>query len=112
MEFPANAVYGPERKPADPPRAVEIAGVRIPGQHVWIIGAGLIGMLAVATIVILFVLPSGIPFLAAKFAGGFWEYVGLFFVYMLGFFFLLILFGMLGALVGLQAIPFLTRNNG
>jgi len=112
MEFPANAVYGPDRPKTDPPRAVDVAGVRIPGQHVWLIGVGILGMLVVATIVILFVLPSGIPFLAAKFAGGFFEYVGLFFVYMVGFFFLVILFGMLAALVGVQAIPFLTRNNG
>ncbi len=112
MEFPANAVYGPDHKKTETPRAVDVAGVRVPGQHVWLIGVGLIGMLVVATIVVLFVLPSGIPFLAAKFAGGFLEYVGLFFVYMIGFFFLLILFGMLAALVGVRAIPFLTRNNG
>ena len=112
MDVPSNAAYGRNDTPKDPPRAVTIAGVRVPGQHVWMIGAGILGMVAIATIVILFVLPSGIPFLAAKFAGGFWEYIGLFFVYMMGVLFLLLILGALLAMVGVQAIPFLTRNNG
>jgi hypothetical protein len=112
MDFPTNAAYGPMDAPKEEPRAVEIAGVRVPGQHVWMLGVGILGLVAVATIIILFALPSGIPFLAAKFAGGFLEYVGLFFVYMVGFLFLLMVLGALLALAGAQAIPFLTRNNG
>ena len=112
MDFPSNAAYGPKDKPKEPPRAVTIAGVRVPGQHVWMIGAGILGLVAIATITILFILPSGIPFLAAKFAGGFFDYVGLFFVYMVGVLFLIFILGGLLAIAGIQAIPFLTRNNG
>jgi len=112
MEFPTNAAYGATDAPKEEPRPVTIAGIRVAGQHVWMIGVGILGLVAIGTIVILFVLPSGIPFLAAKFAGGFLEYVGLFFVYMVGFFFLLMVLGTLLALAGAQAIPFLMRNNG
>lgn len=107
MDFPTNAAYGPKDKPKETPKAVTIAGIRVPGQHVWMIGVAILSLVAFGTMVILFVLPSGIPFLAAKFAGGFLEYVGLFFVYMVGFFFLLLVLGSLLALLGAQAIPFL-----
>lgn len=107
MDFPSNAAYGPMDKPKETPKAVTVAGVRVPGQHVWMIGVGILALVAIGTITILFVLPSGIPYLAAKFAGGFFEYIGLFFVYMIGFFFLVFVVGALLALVGFQAIPFL-----
>lgn len=112
MDFPTNAAYGPMDAPKEEPRAMMIAGFRIPGQQVWMVGVGILGLVAAGTLTILFALPSGIPVLAAKFAGGFFEYVALFFIYMIGFFFLAIVLGALLAVAGAQAIPFLTRNNG
>lgn len=86
MDVPVNAAYGKNDKPAEQPHSMVLFGYFIPGESVWkvgvIIGAGLL----VAFMMIMVFLPSGLPFLAAKNAGGFLDYVGLFFLYMLSFF--------------------------
>jgi uncharacterized membrane protein len=93
MDHPTNSAYGRYDKPPEHEKALTILGYTIPNQFRWVLVAG-------AAVVILFVLwsvfltlPSGFPFLAAKFAGGFFSYIGLFFAYMIGFFTLLTLIG-------------------
>ena len=87
-----------------------ILGVRIPGQRVWMVVAGLFAILVLLCILVVVQLPSGLPFLAAKNATGFLDYVGLFFAYMFGFFFVLVVFfALLAALatVARDQIPLL-----
>jgi len=78
MDNPVNAVYGRYDKPAEHQKPISL----------WMIGAGVVLLFVLWSVFL--TLPSGIPFLAAKFAGGFFSYIGLFFLYMMGFFFLLI----------------------
>lgn len=103
METPMNAAYGEGEKPKDAPRAVTILGQRIPGERKWMVAVGLFGVLVFLTVIVVFLLPSGIPFLAAKYADGFFSYVMLFFAYMFGFFFVLVVFFSMMAAVGLYA---------
>jgi hypothetical protein len=65
--------------------------------------AGLFAILVLLCIIVVVQLPSGIPFLAAKNADGFLGYVGYFFAYMFGFFFVLVVFFALLALLGTVA---------
>ena len=85
MDVPVNAVYGKNDKPVPADRPLEIWGMRIPASQRWIVFGGILGAGAVFVFVTLVLLPSGIPYLAAKNSSGFLEYVGLFFLYMLGF---------------------------
>jgi hypothetical protein len=78
MDNPVNAVYGRYDKPPEHQKPIRL----------WMIGAGVVLLFVLWSIFL--TLPSGIPFLAAKFAGGFFSYIGLFFLYMMGFFLLLI----------------------
>jgi hypothetical protein len=103
MENPVNAAYGRGEVPKKEPRAITILGVRIPGQQVWMVMAGLFAILVLLCIIVVVQLPSGIPFLAAKNADGFLGYVGYFFAYMFGFFFVLVVFFALLALLGTVA---------
>jgi hypothetical protein len=103
MENPVNAAYGRGEVPKKEPRAITILGVRIPGQQVWMVMAGLFAILVLLCILVVVQLPSGIPFLAAKNADGFLGYVGYFFAYMFGFFFVLVVFFALLALLGTVA---------
>jgi hypothetical protein len=103
METPVNAAYGRGEVPKKEPRAITILGVRIPGQQVWMVMAGLFAILVLLCILVVVQLPSGIPFLAAKNADGFLGYVGYFFAYMFGFFFVLVVFFALLALLGTVA---------
>jgi hypothetical protein len=110
METPVNAAYGRGEVPKKEPRAMTILGVRIPGQRVWMVVAGLFAILVLLCILVVVQLPSGLPFLAAKNATGFLDYVGLFFAYMFGFFFVLVVFfALLAALatVARDQIPLL-----
>jgi hypothetical protein len=68
----------------------------------------MLGALAVFVFVTMVLLPSGIPYLAAKNSSGFLEYVGLFFLYMLGFSLLVIgvLFGVALLGYGMQTDSF------
>jgi hypothetical protein len=79
MDNPVNGVYGRYDKPPEHEKPFNM-------------------MTIIVVVIIFFVvwsvfltLPTGFSFLAAKFAGGFFSYIGLFFLYMLGFFALLIL---------------------
>lgn len=86
MENPVNAAYGKTDKPAEKPHSMVVFGRFVPGEDVWkvtlIVGAALV---LVFFLVMIF-LPSGLPFLAAKNATGFVDYIGLFFLYMISFF--------------------------
>ena len=103
MENPVNAAYGRGEVPKKEPRAMTLLGVRIPGQRVWMVVAGLFAILVLLCILVVVQLPSGLPFLAAKNATGFLDYVGLFFAYMFGFFFVLVVFFALLAALGTVA---------
>lgn len=92
METPSNAVYGKDDAPPPKYGPVTFLGVRIPQESRPIIAWGLLAALIVMVTIIVFLLPSGIPFLAAKNSGGFFGYVGLFFLYMFGFFLILSMF--------------------
>ena len=110
MNNAMNAAYEKNKVPKEAPVAVTILGYRVPGDKVWIITSILLGVLIFLSTIILFVLPSGIPYLAAKNADGFFAYVAYFFAYMFGFFFTLVVF--FSILVALAAwsgrrIPFL-----
>lgn len=103
METPVNAAYGRGEVPDKEPRAITILGFRIPGQQAWIVAAGLFAILVLLCVIVVVQLPSGIPFLAAKNATGFVDYVGLFFAYMFGFFFIMVIFfALLGILAGVN----------
>jgi hypothetical protein len=101
MDNPVNAVYGRYDKPPEREKPLVVLGYTVPAQY-------RLPLLVVAVLFVLFVLwsvfltlPSGFPFLAAKFAGGFFSYIGLFFLYMIGFFALLLLIGA-GAMAGFR----------
>ena len=78
-------------------------GVRIPGQRVWMVVAGLFAILVLLCVIVVVQLPSGLPFLAAKNADGFAGYIGYFFAYMFGFFLVLVVFFALLAALGTVA---------
>jgi CDP-diglyceride synthetase len=103
MENPVNAAYGRGEVPKTDPRAITLLGVRIPGQQVWMVMAGLFAILVLLCVIVVVQLPSGIPFLAAKNANSFLGYVGYFFAYMFGFFLVLVVFFALLAAIGTVA---------
>jgi hypothetical protein len=103
MENPVNAAYGVKDVPKKEPRAITILGYRIPGQNVWMLAVGLFAILVLLVIIVVIQLPSGIPFLAAKHASGFFDYVLLFFGYMFGFFFVIVVFFALLAVLAVVA---------
>ena len=103
MDNPVNAAYGRGDVPKGGPRPVTIFGYRIPGQHAWIVAAGLFAILVLLCVIVVVQLPSGLPFLAAKNADGFVGYVGYFFAYMFGFFLVLVVFFALLAALGTVA---------
>jgi hypothetical protein len=110
MDTPVNAAYGRGEVPKAEPKAITLFGVRIPGQQVWMVVAGLFAILVLLCIIVVVQLPSGLPFLAAKNADGFLGYVGYFFAYMFGFFLVLVVFfALLAALatVAREQIPLL-----
>jgi len=103
MNTPVNAAYGRKDVPKQEPRAITLLGVRIPGQRVWMVVAGLFAILVLLCVIVVVQLPSGLPFLAAKNADGFAGYVGYFFAYMFGFFLVLVVFFALLAALGTVA---------
>lgn len=110
MDTPVNAAYGRGEVPKPEPKAITLFGIRIPGQRVWMVVAGLFAILVLLCIIVVVQLPSGLPFLAAKNADGFLGYVGYFFAYMFGFFLVLVVFfALLAALatVAREQIPLL-----
>ena len=98
-----NAAYDSNKEIEETKRPVTVMGVTVPGEKVWIAAAGLFVGLLFLCMIVLFLLPSGLPYLAAKFSDGFLSYLLLFSAYMFGFFFILIVFFSLLALVGLHA---------
>lgn len=110
MQNPVNAAYGVGDVPNEAPRAVTIFGYRIAGENVRIVMAAILAVVALLVILVVIQLPSGLPFLAAKNATGFFDYVFLFFVYMFGFFFVITVFFAFLAFLGVvarQQIPLL-----
>lgn len=86
MENPVNAAYGKTDKPEEKPQGMTLFGRFIPGEDVWKVVA-IVGAAALVLFFLIMVfLPSGLPLLAAKNSTGFLDYIGLFFIYMLGFF--------------------------
>ena len=68
------------------PKAIYVAGYRIPGdKRNWFLAANVAFVVILVIITVLFI-PMGIPFLAVKKADGFLGYIGFFFTYMLGYF--------------------------
>jgi hypothetical protein len=110
MDPAMNAAYEKDAVPTGPPVAVTILGVRVPGDKVWIVTTVLFAVLVFLVGIVLFLLPAGLPFLAAKSADGFLGYIAYFFAYMFGFFgVLLVFFSILIALAAWsgRTIPFL-----
>jgi uncharacterized membrane protein YedE/YeeE len=110
MDPAMNAAYERNKVPKEPAVAVTILGYRVPGEKVWIVTSILLGVLIFLVTIVVFILPSGIPYLAAKNADGYVGYVAYFFMYMFGFFFtLLVFFSILVALAAWSGrkIPFL-----
>jgi hypothetical protein len=93
MDNPVNAAYGRYDKPPEHEKPITVFGYTFPLQYRMplLIAAGVIVLFVLWSVFL--TLPSGFPFLAAKFAGGFFSYIGLFFLYMIGFFTLLLLVG-------------------
>ena len=87
-----NAAYEKDKVPVQPPVGVTILGYRVPGEKMWIVTAALFGVLIFLVAIVLFLLPSGLPYLAAINGGGFFGYIAYFFSYMFGFFFVLVVF--------------------
>ena len=102
MDFPMNAAYGKSDKPAEKPQAVTIFGYLIPGDSIWKVVLALFSIFAGLCFIIVVLLPSGFPFLAAKNSSGFFGYIGLFSAYMIGFFVILVLFFMAASLVAYE----------
>lgn len=105
-----NAAYEKNKTPSGPPVRVNILGYEIPSEKMWIVTTILFAALVFLVGIVLVLLPSGLPFLAAKNADGFLGYILYFFAYMFGFFVVLLLF--FSILVALAAwsgrkIPFL-----
>lgn len=98
-----NAAYDSNKKIEETKRPVTVLGVRVPGEKVWMVAVGLFAVLLFLSMIILIFLPSGLPYLAAKFSDGFLSYLLLFFAYMFGFFFVILVFFSLLALVGFHA---------
>lgn len=92
MDAPMNAAYEKQKVPQEAPVAVTILGYRVPGDKVWIVTTVLFAALVFLVGIVLFLLPAGLPFLAAKNADGFLGYITYFFAYMFGFFAVLIVF--------------------
>lgn len=101
MDIPVNAAYQTDEVPGSN-RPVTVFGIRVPAESRSTFYVGVGAVVVMLLFVILLLLPSGIPFLAAKNAGGFTGYVGLFFVYMLGFFALAIAFVAILSVVGVR----------
>lgn len=105
-----NAAYEKDKVPSGPPVRVTILGYEVPSEKMWIVTTILFAALVFLVGIVLILLPSGLPFLAAKNADGFLGYILYFFAYMFGFFVVLLLF--FSILVALAAwsgrkIPFL-----
>ena len=99
-----NAAYDPNKNTIEETkRPITVLGVVVPGEKTWMVAAGLFAVLVFLSMVVLLLLPSGLPYLAAKFSDGFLSYLVLFFAYMFGFFFIMLIFFSLIALVGLNA---------
>lgn len=98
MEHPVKAVYEKDKIP-EPDRPVLFMGMNLPIRTVYM------GVAAVAVFllfIVMMLLPSGIPYLAVKQSNGFFEYIGLFFVYMLGFFAIAVAFFIAMAFMGIR----------
>lgn len=95
-----NAAYEEGHVPPKKTGPVTVFGVRIPEESRHQVIILLFAVLVVLISIVVFLLPTGIPFLAAKNSSGFLGYVGLFFVYMFGFFAILVVFFSLLGLLG------------
>ena len=97
-----NAVYEEGEAPAKKTGPVSVFGFRIPAESRNQVVLALFGVLLILVVIVVFLLPSGLPFLAAKNSTGFLGYVGLFFAYMFGFFAILVIFFSLLGLLGVS----------
>lgn len=91
MDEPVNAALAKKDVPQEEEKTITFMGYRIsPDMQVRIAIAIVVGFFLLFIGILLFV-PSGIPFLAAKNGSGLFSYIGLFFVYMLGYYAVLML---------------------
>lgn len=97
-----NAAYEEGEAPAKKTGPVTVFGVRIPAESRNQVILLLFGVLLILVVIVVFLLPSGIPFLAAKNSSGFLGYIALFFAYMFGFFAILVVFFSLLGLIGMS----------
>jgi hypothetical protein len=88
MDIPVNAAYGKGDAPPDKPQARTFLGMWFPGEQVWMITAAIASAMFILALIVLVLVPSGFPYLAAKNADGFAGYIAYFFMYMMGFFIL------------------------
>ena len=92
MDTPTNAAYGKGEVPENPGEKVKIFGMVFQKSEAWKILLVIGGVFVVILFFILFLMPSGISFLAAKNASGLLGYMALFTGYMFGFIFIVTIF--------------------
>lgn len=86
MDEPVNAARAKKDMPEDEAKTITFMGNRVsPDMQVRIAIGVAVGFFLLLVGILLFV-PSGIPFLAAKNGSGLFSYIGLFFIYMLGYY--------------------------
>lgn len=99
MENPTNAAYGKGEVPENPAEKTKFLGIVFRKDERWKVGVVIGVVLFFMILFILLIMPTGLSFLAAKNAGGFFGFLGLFTGYMLGFFLLNLAF--FGIVVGI-----------
>jgi ABC-type branched-subunit amino acid transport system permease subunit len=99
MESPVNAAYGKKDVPENPGEKTKIFGMVFRKEEMWKVGLVIGAVLVVTLFFIIFLMPTGISFLAAKNASGLLGYMGLFTGYMFGFVF--VIAGFFAAVVGI-----------
>ena len=92
MDRPVNASYKKNEVPENPGEKVKILGMVFKKSESWKIVLVIGGVFVFLFFLIVFLMPSGIPFLAAKNASGLLGYMALFTGYMIGFIFIILLF--------------------
>ena len=92
METPTNGGYAKDEVPENPGEKVKILGMVFQKGDAWKILVVIGGVFVLVLFFILFLMPSGISFLAAKNASGLLGYMALFTGYMLGFIFIVSIF--------------------
>jgi hypothetical protein len=99
METPVNAAYGKGDVPENPGEKTKVLGMVFRKDELWKVVITIGAVLVVILFFIVFLMPTGISFLAAKNASGLVGYMGLFTGYMFGF--ILIVASFFAAVLGI-----------